>query len=60
MLERCNPWKWCLGPKRRRSMMTNKLIDLPTSKSTGKVFDGYIRDIGFNPYLHQKLIDILV
>ena len=28
--------------------------------STGKVFDGCIRDLGFNPRLHQKLIDVLV
>ena len=27
---------------------------------TGKVFDGCIRDPGFNPYLYQKLIDVLV
>ena len=28
--------------------------------SAGKVFDGYIRDLGFNPRLHQKLISVLV
>ena len=28
--------------------------------STGKISDGYIRDLGFNPYLHQKLIVVLV
>ena len=28
--------------------------------STGKVFDGCIRDLGFNSCLHQKLIDVLV
>ena len=28
--------------------------------STGKVFDGCIRDLGFNPSLHQKLIGVLV
>ena len=27
---------------------------------TGKVFDGCIRDLGFNPRLHQKLIGVLV
>ena len=26
----------------------------------GKVFDGCIRDLGFNPCLHQKLINVLV
>ena len=28
--------------------------------SIGKVSDGYIRDMGFNSRLHQKLIGILV
>ena len=28
--------------------------------STGKIFDGCIRDLGFNPRLHQKLIGVLV
>ena len=28
--------------------------------STGKVFDGCIKDLGFNSRLHQKLISILV
>ena len=27
---------------------------------TGKVFNGWIRDLGFNPCLHQKPIDVLV
>ena len=27
---------------------------------TGKVFDSWIRDLGFNPRLHQKLISVLV
>jgi len=26
--------------------------------STGKVFNDYIKDLRFNPYLHQKLIGI--
>ena len=28
--------------------------------SIGKVSDGYIRDLGFNLRLHQKLIGVLV
>ena len=28
--------------------------------STDKVSDDYIRDLGFNPYLHQKMNDVLV
>ena len=28
--------------------------------STGKISDGCIRDLGFNPRLHQKLISVLV
>ena len=28
--------------------------------STGKVSDSCIRDLGFNPLLHQKLISVLV
>ena len=28
--------------------------------STGKASDCCIRDLGFNPRLHQKLIDVLV
>ena len=28
--------------------------------STSKVSDGYIRDLEFNPRLHQKLVGILV
>ena len=28
--------------------------------STGKVSDGYIRDLEFNSCLYQKLIDILI
>ena len=28
--------------------------------STDKVFDGWIKDLGFNLYLHQKSIDVLV
>ena len=28
--------------------------------SSGKVFDGCIRDLGFNPHLHQKLISVLL
>ena len=28
--------------------------------STGKVSDDYIRDLGFNPHLYQKLIGVLV
>ena len=28
--------------------------------STGKVPDGWIRDLEFNPHLHQKLIGVLV
>ena len=28
--------------------------------STGKVSDGCIRNLEFNPYLHQKLIGVLV
>ena len=28
--------------------------------STGKISNGYIRDLGFNPCLHQKLISFLV
>ena len=28
--------------------------------STGKISDGYIRDLEFNPRLHQKLISVLV
>ena len=28
--------------------------------STGKVSDGCIRDLGFNPRLHQKLVGVLV
>ena len=28
--------------------------------STDKVSDGCIRDLGFNPHLHKKLIGILV
>ena len=28
--------------------------------STGKVSDGWIRDLKFNPHLHQKLIGVLV
>ena len=28
--------------------------------STGKISNGCIRDLGFNPYLHQKLIGVLV
>ena len=28
--------------------------------STGKVSDGYIRDLEFNPHLHKKLIGILI
>ena len=28
--------------------------------STGKVSDGCIRDLGFNPCLYQKLIGVLV
>ena len=28
--------------------------------STGKVSDDCIRDLGFNPRLHQKLIGVLV
>ena len=28
--------------------------------STGKISDGYIRDLGFNPHLQQKLIVDLV
>ena len=27
---------------------------------TGKVFDGCIRDLRFNPRLHQKLIGVLI
>ena len=28
--------------------------------SNGKISGGWIRELGFNPYLHQKQIDILV
>ena len=28
--------------------------------STGKIFDGCIRDLRFNPRLHKKLIDVLI
>ena len=28
--------------------------------STNKIFDGCIRDLRFNPCLHQKLIDVLI
>ena len=28
--------------------------------STDKVSDGYIRDLGLNPRLHQKLIGVLI
>ena len=27
---------------------------------TGKIFDDCIKDMGFNPYLHQKPIGVLV
>ena len=26
--------------------------------STGKIYDSYIKDLGFNPCLHQNLIDV--
>ena len=39
----------------------NLLLELWVSvNSTGKVSDGCIRDLGFIPRLHQKLIGVLV
>ena len=35
------------------------LVWVPIS-STSKIYDGWIRDLRFNPRLHKKLIDILV
>ena len=45
-----------------KSLLSLKIIFyewIPVS-STGKVSDGYIRNLGFNPRLHQKLIGVLV
>ena len=41
-------------------MLSNLLKMWVPVSSTGKVSDGCIRDLGFNPRLHQKLIGILV
>ena len=38
---------------------TKSELWVPVS-STGKISDGCIRDLGFNPRLHQKLIGVLV
>ena len=41
---------------------TNEILirQLNMSISIGKVSDGYIRDLEFNSYLYQKLIDVLI
>ena len=41
-------------------MLSNLLKMWVPVSSTGKVSDGCIRDLGFNPRLHQKLIGVLV
>ena len=37
-----------------------KIIIIKEPLNMTKVSDGYIRDLGFNPRLHQKLIGVLV
>lgn len=41
---------------------TNEILihQLNMPMSTGKVSDGCIRDLEFNSYLYQKLIDVLI
>ena len=41
---------------------TNEILirQLNMSISTGKISDGCIRDLEFNSYLYQKLIDVLI
>ena len=41
-------------------MLSNLLKMWVLVSLTGKVSDGCIRDLGFNPRLHQKLIGVLV
>ena len=39
--------------------MCNKMcLIVGPVNSTGKISDGCIRDLGFNPWQHQKLIDV--
>ena len=42
-----------------KELKYNSVMWVPVSL-TGKVSDGCIRDLGFNPRLHQKLIGVLV
>ena len=42
------------------SLTSNIYILWVSINSTSKVSDGCIRDLWFNPRLHQKLIDVLV
>ena len=56
--------------KKLVKLMTSHFVKKNTDKSnlyvwvpvslTNKVSDGYIKNMGFNSRLHQKLIDILV
>ena len=44
---------------KQKSQKKKKKLWISVS-STGKVSDGCIRDLGFNPWLYQKLIGVLV
>ena len=44
-----------------KTLNHNKVLNVWVPVSyTGKVYDGCIKDLGFNPRLHQKLIGVLV
>ena len=55
--------KKCKNKNKNEKQKTKFLIMIcgwvPIS-STGKVSDGCIKDLGFNPRLHQKLIGVLI
>ena len=41
------------------SLISTSMLWVPVS-STGKISDSWIKDLGFNFYLHQKPISVLV
>ena len=48
------------GRRKKKDYKEIRLDKVDSISSIGKIFYGWIRNLGFNPYLHQKSIGVLI